>query len=72
MRCLEKVSAGHQQIVDDILRNKDNDITSLENAYTKQKGDNTPLEMVLKARKKYRKEPELPTVSRLTVQCLNL
>ena len=28
--------------------------------------------MVLKAKRKYRREPELPLVSRLSVQCLNL
>ena len=72
LRCLERVSSGHQALCDEIIRNKDNDLTEIENAYKKPKGDNEPLEMVLKAKRKYKREPELPLVNRLSVQCINL
>ena len=72
LRCLEKVSAHHQAVLDDIEENKDNDIKQLEKAYTRPDGDNTALAYVLKAKRKHRTEPEAPTLDRLTIQSLDV
>ena len=72
LRCLEKVSVHHQAVLDEIAENKDNDIIQLERDYAKPVGDNTALEYVLKAKRKYRKEPEVPVLTRLTIQSLNV
>ena len=72
LKCLQKVSVDHQTLLDEIEENKLNDIIQLEKDFAKPRGDNTALEYVLKAKRKYRKEPELPPINRLTLQSLNV
>ena len=72
LRCLEEVSARHQALLEEVAETKDDDIAQLEKDYTRPGGDNTALEYVLKARRKYQKEPELPDVERLPVQSLDV